>query len=167
MHRAKGVRAVGRKRPATTLTRWCNARAGWLAQLAGGVGHLLKKNKVTVIMGEATLTAPGKISVKTDKGTEGSHRQRISCWRPAPAPQSAGLEADGELVWNYKHALVPSRMPKKLLVIGSGAIGIGICQLLPIRWAPTPPWSGDGPRAAGRGCRNLGAGEKSNSSNRA
>ena len=97
---------------------------GVAKQLAGGVGHLLKKNKVTVIMGEATLTAPGKISVKTDKGTEEITGKAIVLATGARARNLPGLEADGDLVWNYKHALQPPRMPKKLLVIGSGAIGI-------------------------------------------
>ncbi|MBY0135396.1 dihydrolipoyl dehydrogenase [Paracoccus yeei] len=97
---------------------------GVAKQLAGGVGHLLKKNKVTVIMGEATLTAPGKISVKTDKGAEEITGKAIVLATGARARNLPGLEADGDLVWNYKHALQPPRMPKKLLVIGSGAIGI-------------------------------------------
>lgn len=97
---------------------------GVAKQLAGGVGHLLKKNKVTVIMGEATLTAPGKISVKTDKGTEEVSGKAIVLATGARARELPGLEPDGKLVWNYKHALTPPHMPKKLLVIGSGAIGI-------------------------------------------
>jgi len=97
---------------------------GVAKQLAGGVGHLLKKNKVTVIMGEASLTAPGKISVKTDKGSEEVTGKAIVLATGARARELPGLEPDGDLVWNYKHALQPPRMPKKLLVIGSGAIGI-------------------------------------------
>ena len=97
---------------------------GVAKQLAGGVGHLLKKNKVTVIMGEATLTAPGKLSVKTDKGSEEVTGKAIVIATGARARDLPGLEPDGDLVWNYRHALVPPRMPKKLLVIGSGAIGI-------------------------------------------
>ncbi|WP_312527816.1 dihydrolipoyl dehydrogenase [Paracoccus sp. (in: a-proteobacteria)] len=97
---------------------------GVAKQLAGGVGHLLKKNKVTVIMGDATLTAPGKISVKTDKGTEEVSGKAIVLATGARARELPGVEPDGKLVWNYKHALNPPHMPKKLLVIGSGAIGI-------------------------------------------
>ncbi|HRO15170.1 MAG TPA: dihydrolipoyl dehydrogenase [Paracoccus sp. (in: a-proteobacteria)] len=97
---------------------------GVARQLAGGVGHLLKKNKVTVLMGEATLTAPGKMTVKTDKGTEDVTAKNIVLATGARARELPGLEADGDLVWTYRHALVPPRMPKKLLVIGSGAIGI-------------------------------------------
>ena len=93
-------------------------------QLNSGVGHLLKKNKVTAIMGEATLPAKGKVSVKTDKGTEELTGKAIVLATGARARELPGLEADGDLVWTYKHALVPPRMPKKLLVIGSGAIGI-------------------------------------------
>ncbi|MEJ5216866.1 dihydrolipoyl dehydrogenase [Cognatishimia sp. D5M38] len=97
---------------------------GVAKQLTGGVGHLLKKNKVTVVMGEATLPAKGKVSVKTDKGTEELAAKHIILATGARARELPGLEADGDLVWTYKHALQPPLMPKKLLVIGSGAIGI-------------------------------------------
>ncbi len=97
---------------------------GVAKQLSGGIGHLFKKNKVTTIMGEATITAPGKVSVKTGKGTEDLTAKNIILATGARARELPGLEADGDLVWTYKHALQPPRMPKKLLVIGSGAIGI-------------------------------------------
>ena len=93
-------------------------------QLSGGVKHLLKKNKVTVIMGEGSVPAKGKVMVKTDKGTEELTAKNIILATGARARELPGLEADGDLVWTYKHALQPVRMPKKLLVIGSGAIGI-------------------------------------------
>ncbi|MBZ0122492.1 MAG: dihydrolipoyl dehydrogenase [Roseovarius sp.] len=97
---------------------------GVAKQLNSGVGHLLKKNKVTAIMGEATLAGKGKVSVKTDKGTEQLTARAIVLATGARARELPGLEADGERVWTYKHALVPPHMPKKLLVVGSGAIGI-------------------------------------------
>ncbi len=97
---------------------------GVAGQLSGGIGHLLKKNKVTVVMGEATIPAKGKVTVKTDKGTEELTAKNIVLATGARARELPGLEADGDLVWTYKHALQPPRMPKKLLVIGSGAIGI-------------------------------------------
>ena len=97
---------------------------GVAKQLSGGIGHLMKKNKVTVVMGAATIPAKGKVSVKTDKGTEELTAKAIVLATGARARELPGLEADGDLVWTYKHALVPKRMPKKLLVIGSGAIGI-------------------------------------------
>ena len=93
-------------------------------QLNQGIGHLMKKNKVTTFMGEATIPAKGKVSVKTDKGTEELTAKNIVLATGARARELPGLEADGDLVWTYKHALTPPRMPKKLLVIGSGAIGI-------------------------------------------
>ncbi len=93
-------------------------------QLSGGIGHLMKKNKVTVFMGAATLPKAGVVSVKTDKGTEELTAKNIILATGARARELPGLEADGDLVWSYKHALVAKRMPKKLLVIGSGAIGI-------------------------------------------
>ncbi|AEI93432.1 dihydrolipoyl dehydrogenase [Roseobacter litoralis] len=93
-------------------------------QLSGGIGHLMKKNKVTVFMGEAKLAGKGKVSVKTDKGAEDLTAKNIVLATGARARTLPGLEADGDLVWTYKHALEPKHMPKKLLVIGSGAIGI-------------------------------------------
>ncbi|MBZ4023825.1 dihydrolipoyl dehydrogenase [Rhodobacter sp. TJ_12] len=93
-------------------------------QLSGGIGHLMKKNKITVLMGEASVPRKGVVSVKTDKGTEEITAKNIVLATGARARQLPGLEADGDLVWSYKHALVAKRMPKKLLVIGSGAIGI-------------------------------------------
>ncbi|MCO4824679.1 dihydrolipoyl dehydrogenase [Amylibacter sp.] len=97
---------------------------GVAKQLSGGVGHLLKKNKVTVVMGAAKLAGNGKVVVITDKGEETLTGKSIVVATGARARELPGLEADGELVWTYKHALNPPRMPKKLLVIGSGAIGI-------------------------------------------
>ncbi|WP_374397984.1 dihydrolipoyl dehydrogenase [Tabrizicola sp.] len=123
MHRAKdfGLKAdgIGYDLPAVV------ARSRGVAkQLSGGIGHLMKKNKVTVFMGAATLPKQGMVSVKTDKGTEELTAKSIILATGARARELPGLEADGDLVWSYKHALVATRMPKKLLVIGSGAIGI-------------------------------------------
>ncbi|MGR3635381.1 MAG: dihydrolipoyl dehydrogenase [Shimia sp.] len=97
---------------------------GVAKQLSGGVGFLMKKNKVTVVMGEASLPAKGKVSVKTADGTAELTAKNIIVATGARARELPGLEADGDLVWTYRHALQPPRMPKKLLVIGSGAIGI-------------------------------------------
>ncbi len=97
---------------------------GVAKQLSGGVGHLLKKNKVTVIMGEAKLAGAGKVAVKTDKGGDELQAKSIIVATGARARELPGLEADGKRVWTYRHALQPPHMPKKLLVIGSGAIGI-------------------------------------------
>jgi len=97
---------------------------GVAKQLSGGIGHLFKKNKVETIMGEARLSGKGQVTVKTDKGEEVLTSKNIVVATGARARNLPGLEADGERVWSYKHALNPPHMPKKLLVIGSGAIGI-------------------------------------------
>jgi dihydrolipoamide dehydrogenase len=128
MHRAKefglGATGISYDLPAVV------ARSRGVAkQLSGGIGHLMKKNKVTVFMGAATLPAKGVVSVKTDKGTEELTAKSIILATGARARELPGLEADGDLVWSYKHALVATRMPKKLLVIGSGAIGIEFASL--------------------------------------
>ena len=123
MHRAKefGLSATGISYDLNAVV----ARSRGVAkQLSGGIGHLMKKNKVTVFMGAATLPAKGKVSVKTDKGVEELTAKSIILATGARARELPGLEADGDLVWTYKHALVAKRMPKRLLVIGSGAIGI-------------------------------------------
>ncbi|MBK1634559.1 dihydrolipoyl dehydrogenase [Rhodovulum adriaticum] len=93
-------------------------------QLSSGVAHLLKKNKVTVVMGEATLPGKGRVAVKTDTGTEELTAPAIVLATGARARRLPGLEPDGKRVWGYRHALQPPHEPKKLLVIGSGAIGI-------------------------------------------
>ncbi|MGZ9810064.1 dihydrolipoyl dehydrogenase [Pseudoroseicyclus sp. H15] len=97
---------------------------GVAKQMEGGVRGLLKKNKVTTFMGEAKLAGKGKVSVTTKDGTEELEAKNIVVATGARARELPGLEADGDLVWTYRHALMPPRMPKKLLVIGSGAIGI-------------------------------------------
>ena len=94
-------------------------------QLSRGVGFLLKKNKVAVFDGEARLAGKGRLAVKLTKGGEESLEARhVILATGARARQLPGLETDGKLVWSYKEAMVPERMPKSLLVVGSGAIGI-------------------------------------------
>ena len=101
-------------------------------RLNDGVGFLMRKNKVAVIWGEAAIDAPGKITVKAGrseapKGALGpgayqaKHIILATGARPRVLP---GLEPDKKLVWTYFEAMVPDRMPKSLLVVGSGAIGI-------------------------------------------
>ena len=97
---------------------------GVAAQLSGGIGHLMKKNKVTVVMGQAVLQGGGRVQVSTKNGHEDLAAKNIVLATGARARDLPGLEADGKRVWSYKHALQPAHMPKKLLVIGSGAIGI-------------------------------------------
>ena len=127
MHRASefGLSATGISYDLDAVVARSRAVA---KQLSGGIGHLMKKNKITVFMGAATLPAKGKVSVKTDKGTEDLTAKAIILATGARARELPGLEADGDLVWTYKHALVAKRMPKKLLVIGSGAIGIELAS---------------------------------------
>ena len=112
---------------------------GVSAKLNGGVGYLLKKNKVDVIWGEATITKPGEVQVAATKraamqpqhapprgtlpaGTYSAKHIIIATGaRPRVLP---GIEPDGKLVWTYFEAMVPSVFPKSLIVMGSGAIGI-------------------------------------------
>ena len=93
-------------------------------QLNQGVGHLLKNNKVTVFSGEAKLLDRSNVSINNGGKYEKITGKNIVLATGARARELPGMEADGDLVWTYKHALTPSRMPKKLLVIGSGAIGV-------------------------------------------
>ncbi|TCS64203.1 dihydrolipoyl dehydrogenase [Varunaivibrio sulfuroxidans] len=90
-----------------------------------GVAHLLKKNKVTVFDGFGKLSGKGKVHVEKDgKGVADLAAKHIILATGARARTFPGLEPDGDLIWTYKDALVPNTMPKKLLVVGSGAIGI-------------------------------------------
>ncbi len=101
-------------------------------RLNDGVGFLMKKNKIAVIWGEASIDAPGKIAVKAGKSEapkgalgagayQAKHIIIATGARPRVIP---GIEPDKKLIWTYFEAMVPERMPKTLLVIGSGAIGI-------------------------------------------
>jgi dihydrolipoamide dehydrogenase len=101
-------------------------------RLNDGVGFLMKKNKVAVIWGEASIEAPGKVTVKASRSEApkgalgpGSYQAKhiiiATGARPRVLP---GIEPDKKLVWTYFEAMVPDRIPKTLLVIGSGAIGI-------------------------------------------
>ena len=101
-------------------------------RLNDGVGFLMKKNKISVIWGEAFIDAPGKVTVKPSKSDapkgalgagsyQGKHIIIATGARPRVLP---GIEPDKKLVWTYFEAMVPDRMPKSLLIIGSGAIGI-------------------------------------------
>ena len=123
MHRAKEF-GLGAEKISFDLNAVVSRSRGVAKQLNQGVGFLMKKNKVQVFMGTATLTDPNTVSVKTDKETQKLTARNVILATGARARELPGLEADGDLVWTYKHALTPSRMPKKLLVIGSGAIGI-------------------------------------------
>ena len=98
---------------------------GVAKQLSGGIGHLMKKNKVTVFDGHAKLKGKGSLTVEKDgKVIETLTAKNIIIATGARARQLPGLEPDGKLVWTYKEAMVPTEMPKSLLVVGSGAIGI-------------------------------------------
>jgi dihydrolipoamide dehydrogenase len=101
-------------------------------RLNDGVGFLMRKNKVTVIWGEAMIDAPGKVTVKASKTEapkgalgpdtyQSKHVILATGARPRVLP---GLEPDKKLIWTYFEAMLPERMPKSLLVVGSGAIGI-------------------------------------------
>ena len=123
MHRAKefGLKAEG---ISFDLGEVVKRSRGVAKQLSSGIAHLMKKNKITVFMGTATIPAKGQVSVKTDNGTEVLAAKAIVLATGARGRELPGLEPDGDLVWGYRDALVAKRMPKKLLVIGSGAIGI-------------------------------------------
>ena len=92
-------------------------------QLSSGVGFLMKKNKIAVFDGSAVLAGKGKVKVsgKTSADLTAKH---IIVATGARARSLPGLEPDGKLIWTYKEAMIPSTMPKSILVVGSGAIGI-------------------------------------------
>src|SRR3954464_3186084 len=105
---------------------------GVVKRLNGGVEFLMKKNKIAIIWGEATLDAPGKFTVKKSESAapkgalgEGAYQAKHIIVATGARPRALpGLEPDKKLVWTYFEAMVPDKMPKSLLVVGSGAIGI-------------------------------------------
>ena len=93
-------------------------------QLSNGVAFLMKKHKITVIAGEARLAGKGKLAVTKDGKTEEVAAKNIVLATGARARTLPGLEPDGKSIWTYREALQPDILPKSLLVVGSGAIGI-------------------------------------------
>ena len=94
-------------------------------QLASGVGYLLKKNKVAVFDGTGALAGANTVAVHKDGAAMATlSAPHIMLATGARARQLPGMESDGRLIWSYREAMVPSVMPRSLLVIGSGAIGI-------------------------------------------
>jgi dihydrolipoamide dehydrogenase len=94
-------------------------------QLSNGVAYLLKKNKVTVVDGHGRLAGRGRLAVGRDGNPVADlTADHIVLATGARARALPGIEPDGERVWTYKEAMVPSAIPKSLLVVGSGAIGI-------------------------------------------
>jgi dihydrolipoamide dehydrogenase len=95
------------------------------SQLSGGIKHLLKKNKVEVLDGTAKLLGKGQVEVSKDGvKTATLSAKHIIIATGARARSLPGMEPDGHLVWTYREAMVPTSLPKSLLVVGSGAIGI-------------------------------------------
>ncbi|HLZ79268.1 MAG TPA: dihydrolipoyl dehydrogenase [Sphingomonas sp.] len=97
---------------------------GVAGQLNAGVKGLMKKNKITVVEGEGKITAKGKLSVVKDGKTADLAAKDIIIATGARARDLPFAKTDGERIWTYRHAMTPKEMPTKLLVIGSGAIGV-------------------------------------------
>ena len=93
-------------------------------QLNQGVTHLMKKNKIAVVMGEGKLAGKGKLSVAADGKTTELQYKHIIVATGARARELPFAKSDGKRIWTYRHAMTPPEMPTELLVIGSGAIGI-------------------------------------------
>ena len=142
LHFAQHAKSYGLKLEGTItpdVTEVVKRSRGVSQRLNGGIGYLMKKNKVDVIWGEAVLDKPGQITVSATKkapmlpqnpvpkGTQGpgtytaKHIILATGARPRALP---GIEPDGKLIWTYFEAMVPQTMPKSLIVMGSGAIGI-------------------------------------------
>ena len=132
LHLAKNAQSFGLKidKADFDLEAVVKRSRGVAKQLSSGVSHLMKKNKIDVLMGEASLKK-GKpaptVTVKDKDGKSKEYKAKhviLATGARARAIPQAGLEPDGELIWTYREAMVPKETPKKLLVIGSGAIGI-------------------------------------------
>ena len=110
--------------PGFDLAKVVARSRGVAKQLNQGVTGLMKKNKITVHMGDGALTAPGKLTVTKDGKATELVAKHIIVATGARARDLPFAKADGERIWTYRHAMVPKAMPTELLVIGSGAIGI-------------------------------------------
>ena len=93
-------------------------------QLSNGVAFLMRKHKITVVTGEAKLAGQGSLTVTKDGKSEDYTAKNVVLATGARARTFPGMEPDGKLIWTYREAMVPPAIPKSLLVVGSGAIGI-------------------------------------------
>ena len=112
------------EKPSFDLAKVVDRSRKVAGQLNAGVKGLMKKNKIAVVEGVGTITAQGKLSVSQGDRTTDLEAKNIIVATGARARDLPFAKADGERIWTYRHAMVPPAMPTKLLVIGSGAIGV-------------------------------------------
>ena len=126
-HQMKHAAAYGLsvENPKADLGAIVQRSRGVAKQLNQGIGHLMKKNKVTVHMGTGKIVSAGKLAVTGEGGkVEELTAKHIIIATGARARDLPKAKADGERIWTYRHAMTPKELPTKLLVLGSGAIGI-------------------------------------------
>lgn len=126
-HQIKNAEAYGLSagKPGFDLGKVVERSRNVAGQLNKGVTGLMKKNKIAVHMGEGKLTGKGKLSVKgEDSKSADLEARHIIVATGARARELPFAKSDGKRIWTYRHAMTPPEMPKELLVIGSGAIGI-------------------------------------------
>ncbi len=119
-----GAYGLGAEKPSFDLAKIVDRSRKVAGQLNGGVKGLMKKNKITVVEGEGSLAGKGVLKVAKDGKTTELKAKHIIVATGARARDLPFAKADGKQIWTYRHAMVPKEMPTKLLVIGSGAIGI-------------------------------------------
>jgi dihydrolipoamide dehydrogenase len=126
LHLMKHADAYGlsNDKPSFDLAKVVGRSRAVAKQLNQGVTHLMKKNKITVVMGEGKFTGKGKLTVTADGKTTELQAKHIIVATGARARDLPFAKADGKRIWTYRHAMTPPEMPSELLVIGSGAIGI-------------------------------------------
>jgi dihydrolipoamide dehydrogenase len=122
--RAAGTFGVQAGAPVADLPAMVARSRAVAAQLNKGVDYLMKKNKVAVVNGHARIAGPGQLAVEGATGQVRIDARHIVLATGARARVLPGLVPDGDSVWSYREALVPQRLPRRLLVIGAGAIGI-------------------------------------------
>ena len=125
-HQIKHAEAYGLSagKPGFDLNKVVQRSRSVAKQLHQGVTHLMKKNKIAVVMGEGKLTGKGKLTVAAEGKTTELQYKHLIVATGARARELPFAKADGKRIWTYRHAMTPPEMPSELLVIGSGAIGI-------------------------------------------
>ena len=125
-HQIKHAEAYGLSagKPGFDLNKVVQRSRSVAKQLNQGVTHLMKKNKIAVVMGEGKLTGKGKLTVAAEGKTTELQYKHLIVATGARARELPFARSDGKRIWTYRHAMTPPEMPSELLVIGSGAIGI-------------------------------------------
>jgi dihydrolipoamide dehydrogenase len=116
-------------KPTLNFPKVIERKNGIVSKHAKGVEFLMKKNKVEWIQGFATIKGPGKVEVKTAKGTQTLETKNILIATGSEARMLPGLTPDADFILTNIEILNLQAVPKSLMIIGAGAVGVEFASM--------------------------------------